>query len=159
VWQEVEAQRLELNTVKANSQSSKMYELFCLKHYERLFKLLDADRDGLISADRISLVGIEDAACEIMQPIFEELQETNESMSFIDFVEKLHFIMSQLSLHDRSVILKRQKDLSSGDSEFKVTSRQSIIGKRSEELAMQYRAAVPGSIYDRQLLAKQVRTR
>jgi len=109
VWKEVEAQRLEQNSVRANSQSCRMYELFCLKHYERFFKMLDSDRDGLISADKISLDGIDDAALEIMQPIFGELQGTNEPMSFIDFVEKLHYIMSQLSLHDRSIILKRPK--------------------------------------------------
>lgn len=155
VWKEVEAAQLEKNSVRANSQSNRMYELFCLKHYERIFKILDSDRDGVISADKINLDGIEDPAVEIMKPIFEELQAVGESMSFMDFVEKLHYIMSTLSLHDRSHILKRHKQ-ANFDCEMKVTFPQSYISKRSEELASRYRAATPGQIYERQLQAKHV---
>ena len=64
--------------------------------YKNLFKILDSDEDGIISNATINTKKIDEKLCKILEPVFKELKEENETLNENEFVivcEKLYKIL------------------------------------------------------------------
>jgi hypothetical protein len=64
--------------------------------FRTLFKILDSDEDGIISNATINTKRIDEKLCKILEPVFKELKEENETLNENEFVivcEKLYKIL------------------------------------------------------------------
>jgi hypothetical protein len=148
VWQECERQRMEEHKVKASERSNQLYEMHCLKHYEGIFKRMDSDHDGLISADRIELGELDDLMITYLHPVFEELTHTGEPMNFADFADCVHDLVSKMTPSEKANIFKK------APRPPLPTEQRPMISKRSAELASKRHSA---DLYSRGLEVKKVR--
>ena len=65
-----------------------------IEKYKEIFNLLDSDNDGFISSNKIRLSEINKDLLQAMTPLFEELQEKKELMTFREFCGKVDKLLS-----------------------------------------------------------------
>ena len=69
-----------------NNNSNEIYEKQKIKSFEKIFKLLDKDEDGIISKFNINIENLPKNISLIFQPIFEELKQDNETLTQKEFL-------------------------------------------------------------------------
>ena len=78
-----------------NQKSKDIIIRMKMKKYNELFNLLDSDKDGFISADKIQLTKVEENVLKNIKPILEELKQTKKEMNFKEFCIKLDRLMTE----------------------------------------------------------------
>ena len=90
------------NNEKINNKDKKKYYLkksseiimrMKSEKYKSLFEIMDSDKDGLISYDKIKLTGIKNDILEYIRPILRELNESKQTMNFHTFCNKVHNLL------------------------------------------------------------------
>mmetsp|Transcript_15766 Transcript_15766/g.15747 ORF Transcript_15766/g.15747 Transcript_15766/m.15747 type:complete len:151 (+) Transcript_15766:1038-1490(+) len=122
-----------------------------MKQYERIFKLLDSDEDGNISAGMISLDGMDDKACEVMTPLFEKLEEDKITLDFASFVESMDELLKTLSVDEKAYILKREAKPEQEEV------KKPLISEMSIKLSEKSRGSLPDDIYERMVMTQELK--
>lgn len=113
-----------------SENNCKFYEKFKFHRFEALFKLLDSDKDGKISKEKICLDGIDVKVLIVLGPIFDELEVSGEALGFEDFLRKADALYEKISPQDKMVLVKPKKSQSQSEFSFAPT-----INKKSQQLA------------------------
>ena len=89
-----------------NNNSNEIYEKQKIKSFEKIFKLLDKDEDGIISKFNINIENLPKNISLIFQPIFEELKQDNETLTQKEFLfassklfDILNFVQKREIIH------------------------------------------------------------
>ena len=69
-----------------NNNSNEIYEKQKIKSFEKIFKLLDKDQDGIISKFHINNDNLPKNINKIFQPIIDELKQDNETLTEKEFI-------------------------------------------------------------------------
>jgi hypothetical protein len=80
-----------------------------------LFETMDADKDGILSADNISLESIPTAILKILSPLLFELEELNQTLDQDEFGEAFRNLIKTLTPQDRRLLCYGEKKLSPAD--------------------------------------------
>ena len=72
--------------VYINNNSNEIYEKQKIKSFEKIFKILDKDQDGIISKFHINNENLPKNINKIFQPIIDELKQDNETLTEKEFV-------------------------------------------------------------------------
>lgn len=136
---------------KSCEGSDKIFHDFRLRQYERLFKCLDSDCDGKISATAIKIDQIDVKALEILTPFFEELQTSEATISFEQFSSKMDVLCKSLNVAQRSQLLKRETK-----EEVVEPERKPFISQNSVILAEKKRSSQPSDMYERLTTANKM---
>ena len=72
--------------VYVNNTSNEIYEKQKIKSFEKIFKILDKDQDGIISKFHINNENLPKNINKIFQPIIDELKQDNETLTEKEFV-------------------------------------------------------------------------
>ena len=136
---------------KSCENSDKIFHDFRIRQYERLFKCLDSDNDGSISATAIHLDLIDTKALEILTPFFEELQASEETLDFQQFSHKMDVLCKTLNVAQRSQLLKREIKTENNEPE-----RKPFISQNSLILAEKKRSSLPSDMYERLTTANKM---
>ena len=72
--------------VFVNNNSNEIYEKQKIKSFEKIFKILDKDQDGIISKFHINNENLPKNINKIFQPIIDELKQDNETLTEKEFV-------------------------------------------------------------------------
>ena len=103
--EELEKKVLELeqfNTqFKASVRSEEMYDKQKNIAFEKIFKRLDNDKDGIISKNDIDLNGITKRILKIISPIMDELKNGKGKMTSEEFSKKCENIYENLNYADK----------------------------------------------------------
>ncbi|CAG9328185.1 unnamed protein product [Blepharisma stoltei] len=153
---EIKAQNEKLveassSTQKQSKNSKKYFDKFRMKQYERIFKLLDSDEDGNISAGMISLDGLDDKACEVMTPLFEKIEEDKITLDFASFVESMDELLKTLSVDEKAYILKREAKPEQEET------KKPLISEMSIKLSEKSRGSLPDDIYERMVMTQELK--
>jgi hypothetical protein len=138
-------------TKKSSENSEKIFHDFRLRQYERIFKTLDSDGDGVISATAIQIKDIDISALKILAPFFEELEESKETLDFSQFSGKMDILIKSLNVAQRSQLLKKENKVEALEPE-----RKPFISPNSLLLAEKKRSTLPTDIYDRLTAANKM---
>ena len=136
---------------KSCEHSDKIFHEFRLRQYERLFKSLDSDYDGLISANAIQLDQIDIKALEVLTPFFEELQNTEGALNFQQFTQRMDVLFKMLNVAQRSQLLKEGTK-----NEEQEPERKPVINQNSLILAEKKRSTLPVDMYERLTTANKM---
>ncbi|CAG9317406.1 unnamed protein product [Blepharisma stoltei] len=136
---------------RPSDNSQKIFEKFKTSQLERIFKLLDSDQDGSISSGNISIDTLEDKTCEIMAPIFEEIEEENLTLDFAAFVEKMNELLKNLNIEEKAYILKRETKPEPEEV------KKPRISEMSIKLSEKSRGNLPENIYERLTMTQQLK--
>ena len=136
---------------KSCEGSDKIFHDFRLRQYERLFKMLDSDGDGSISASAIKIDQVDVKALEILTPFFEELQASEATMDFQQFSAKMDILCKSLNVAQRSQLLKREAKAENAEPE-----RRPFISQKSLMYAEQKRSTLPTDMYERLTTANKM---
>lgn len=143
----------ELNAAaeKTSENTKKIFQDFKEKQYEKLFNVLDHDKDGLISANSISLDNIDERTILILKPLFDDLQESNLEIDLKGFVQRIEMITKTLNVGDRSYLLKREVKPAEVQPE-----RKPFVSTVSAKLAEKKRVDLSEDLYERLVSASKL---
>lgn len=71
--------------------------------------MLDSDKDGEISADKIDISKLESHILEAFSPLLCEMEELGQSLNFEEFYEASERLLLTLSIDEKDKIFKMQK--------------------------------------------------
>ena len=143
----IEQQKLFQETSQSKKiceTSDKIFHDFRTRQYERLFKTLDSDEDGLISANAIRIDQVDEKALLILAPFLEELANSQDAMNFEVFCSKLDILYKTLSVGQRSILLKKESKKNEEDED-----RKPFISQNSIVMAEKKRSSMPKDMYER----------
>ena len=136
---------------KSCEGSDKIFHDFRIRQYERLFKLLDSDGDGNISASAIKIDLVDVKALELLTPFFEELQNSEAVLDFAQFSAKMDVLCKSLNVSQRSMLLKRETKAENVEPE-----RKPFISQKSLIIAEEKRKSLPTDMYERLTTANKM---
>lgn len=84
---EREYQSIEASMVRTNDKSHMIIEVRKRKRLEELFRLFDADADGLISSNKIEISEVPTEILEIYAPLLCEMEEAGHTLTLEDFID------------------------------------------------------------------------
>ena len=143
----------ELNAAaeKTSENTKKIFQDFKEKQYEKLFYLLDNDKDGLISANSITLDSIDERTILLLKPIFDDLQESELEIDLKGFVQRIDMISKTLNVGDRSHLLKREAKPAEVQQ-----VRKPFVSTVSTKLAEKKRVDLSEDLYERLVSASKL---
>ena len=137
---------------KTTKNTQKIFNDFKEKQYERLFGLLDNDKDGLISANSITLDHIDERTVIILKPVFDDLQESNLELDLKGFVQRLELLSKALNVGDRAHLMKRD----SKPVQTPLPESRPFVSQTSTKLAESKRTDMPDDLYERLVSAQKL---
>ena len=104
----IQKETLENDEIKNNKEKKKYYMkkssevIMKMKYdkYKALFELLDSDKDGLISYNKINLNGINNNILIVIKPILGELYETKKTFDLNTFCDKIQNLFNEQNIKD-----------------------------------------------------------
>ena len=93
------------NMSHSNTETNQIYDKLKDKAFSKLFKELDSDSDGLITAVNFDLKSISDDVVSILLPILNELKIENETLNEKEFLLACDQLFKMLDYYERKVIL------------------------------------------------------
>ena len=121
---------------KATEKSQTLIESKKAATFRRLFAVLDSDKDGVISADKVNIENIEEEALKYISPLLINMEELNMEIDEQTFVYGMEEIYKKLSVAERSkLIIEKKKGFSDPECTFapnlNETSLKIASGKKS----------------------------
>ncbi|CAG9329273.1 unnamed protein product [Blepharisma stoltei] len=129
---------------KSSENSKAIYKQFKEKQYEKLFNILDSDRDGHISSEHINKENLDQKIMHILTPFFTDLDCSNEVLNFHKFIAKLEDFMKQMTIEERAQIFKRETKV-----ELEKTEKKSFISLGSGKIMAKSRTSRSQDFYER----------
>lgn len=97
-------------TVFTRDNTNRIMERAKIKKFSDIFRVLDSDGDGTISAQRIDITSIDNNLLQVLSPLFCEMEELGQTLDEDEFIEAIGRLYDSLSLPERNTILQlRQK--------------------------------------------------
>lgn len=127
------------------ANSSKIVEEMKKCRLMDIFNLLDSDRDGEISAEKIDISKLESHVLEAFSPLLCEMEELGQSLNFEEFYEASDRLLQTLSIGERNQIFRLPKSKQSTDNN--LTFHPSI-NENSVKIAAAKRPYGSLNIYD-----------
>jgi hypothetical protein len=76
-----------------------------IQRFSELFKLLDSDNDGQISANRIDISKLSPDLLEVLTPLFCEMEEMGQTLDEEEFIDAAGRLYDSVSLPEKNVII------------------------------------------------------
>jgi hypothetical protein len=130
---------------KTSEKSDKIYDNFRLKQYEKLFKEMDSDKDGVISGSAINIATIEVPLLKVLTPFFEELEKNQGNMNLQEFCSRAEDIYRGLNVEQRAVFTRRP-----GKKGPEEVEKKPFVSQTSVVLAEKKRSKLPADFLERQ---------
>lgn len=89
------------------------YENLIQKRINCVFELLDSDGDGLVSPNRIGIENLSKNTLIFLKPIFEEMDELDEELSFTQFRKAVINLLNDSDTYKKGLFLSDNKRISS----------------------------------------------
>eukprot|EP00358_Blepharisma_japonicum_P003100 CAMPEP_0202947028 /NCGR_PEP_ID=MMETSP1395-20130829/10492_1 /ASSEMBLY_ACC=CAM_ASM_000871 /TAXON_ID=5961 /ORGANISM="Blepharisma japonicum, Strain Stock R1072" /LENGTH=205 /DNA_ID=CAMNT_0049647997 /DNA_START=639 /DNA_END=1253 /DNA_ORIENTATION=+ len=127
---------------KVCEESQKIFKNFQRRQLEQLFKSLDSDSDGLVSANSIKIEHLDVKSIVILTPYLNFLEESKEENDFDRFMEHMEELMQSLNVEDKAHLLKKEvKPV--------VEAKIVLVSPKSTKLAEKRRSSMPQDVYER----------
>ncbi|CAG9316172.1 unnamed protein product [Blepharisma stoltei] len=139
-------------TPKSSENSNVIYEIFKEKQYEKLFNILDSDKDGLISGSNIYKDSLDPKTAQSLSAFFNDLEINKEILDFQKFIVKLEHFMKAMTVEEKSYILKRDSKIYQNNTE-----RKSLVCSGSERIIRKNEKARPQDLYERLMSASKLK--
>ena len=101
---EIEKQK-KSETVFTRDQTNRIIERVKIHKFTDLFKLLDSDFDGQVSANRIDITKISPDLLEVLTPLFCEMEELGQTLDEEEFCDALSRLYESVPLPEKNLIL------------------------------------------------------
>lgn len=102
----VQAQQMDshMKRVHTTDKSKHIIEELKVQHFSSIFRQLDSDSDGAISAQRIDLDLLAPELLGVMQQVLVELEETAATLSEEEFIDALYRLYDVLPPPQKKVL-------------------------------------------------------
>ena len=105
IKEEEELQKKEIKNSKDKrkyylKKSSELINKMKLEKFKFIFEILDSDKDGLISCDKIKLTGINNNILTLISPILKELYENKISIDYKIFCDKVDKLLTNQNIRN-----------------------------------------------------------
>lgn len=136
--------------VHTSHKSEKLFEKLKRTRFEEIFKKMDSDNDGKISADAICIQGFHRETVVIMAPLLEEIDKSKKEFEITEFVQMMEGLYARLGTDAKMFILKSEHEKEKTEFPFAPT-----INKRSQYLASN--PHLGENIFDRTQAARELK--
>jgi hypothetical protein len=97
------------NMVFTSITTKKLIQRQKQESFERIFKMLDSDMDGMISANAIDITNLPTELLEVLGPLFCEMEDLSQALDMEEFVDALGRLYHTLSIPDRDKLMLRER--------------------------------------------------
>lgn len=152
--EKIEEKRLQENEkyyyTQPSDSSCKLFEKFKFSRFESLFKTLDSDKDGKISAERINLHGIDTKVIIIIAPILEELEIDRVKLKFGDFLTRMDTLYAKITPQDKMLLVKSNSQVLQENYSFvpKINKKSKMLAANNTHLG--------NNVFERTSAARQI---
>jgi hypothetical protein len=70
-----------------------------------MFKQLDSDGDGTISANRIDISGLNPELLEVLTPLFVEMEELGQTLDEDEFIDAVGRLYDSVTIPEKNILL------------------------------------------------------
>ena len=130
---------------KTTDNSERIATEFRKNQYEKLFRAMDSDYDGDISATAININSMDVAILKVLTPFFEELEKTKKSLNLEKFSRKMEELYRSLNVEQRAILIKRNEK-----KEEEQLERKPFISAKSSIIAEEKKKSLPADFLERQ---------
>lgn len=92
-----------------STTNDSLYNKKKVEQFEKIFKLLDQDEDGLISSLNITLKNIPQQLVRIINPIIQLLKEDNIKLNCMEFIKECEYLFEVNIISKRIYPIWRRK--------------------------------------------------
>lgn len=104
--QALESKEQQAKTVFTREQTNRIVEKRKLQRFAEIFKQLDSDHDGQISANRIDISCLSPDLLEALTPLFCEMEEMGQTLDEEEFVDAAGRLYESVPLPEKNVLLR-----------------------------------------------------
>ena len=79
-----------------------------IQRFSELFKKLDSDNDGQVSAQRIDITGISPELLEVLTPLFCEMEELGQTLDEDEFIDAAGRLYESIPIPEKNIILQHK---------------------------------------------------
>ena len=120
---EVSMAMVDANRVTTNKKSEEMHEELKFLAFQKIFELIDLDKDGLVSADSLETHKLPREVTKCISALLHAIKENDVPLTEDEFIESMFVLFDGLTLLDKKVVLemrnKKNKKRNSVDFSFK----------------------------------------
>lgn len=80
------------NQVHTTGSTNELYSKKKVEQFEKIFRLLDQDEDGVISSLNITVKNLPQQIVRIINPIIQLLKEDNIKLTLVEFVKECDYL-------------------------------------------------------------------
>ncbi|OMJ72112.1 hypothetical protein SteCoe_29518 [Stentor coeruleus] len=151
--EKIEEKKLQENEkyyTQPSESSCKLFEKFKFSKFESLFKTLDSDNDGKISAERINLHGIDIKIIMIISPILEELEIDRVKLKFEDFLTRIDSLYAKITPQDKMLLVKSNSQVLQENYSFipKINKKSKMLAANNTHLG--------NNVFERSSAAREI---
>lgn len=95
--------------VHSKKLTNQIVERNKIQSFQEIFRDLDSDGDGMISAYRINIANLDPALLQVLSPLFVEMEEIGISLSQDDFIDAVNRLYKTVSLPEKILLNRKHK--------------------------------------------------
>lgn len=128
--QEVEKQSLQISREMSNlklaiEQTNNINNQLQQSCFNALFQVLDVNKNNMITYSSADNLNLQENVLKLIQPILQELQEHNESLTYDEFMLALHQIFRVFNVEEKRTLLSWYSNLQRQNSPRKLRANSS----------------------------------
>ena len=101
-----------MRQIHTTGKSSTIIEELKIEHFSELFRLIDSDQDGQVSAQRMDLQQIDSSLLGSLGPILVQLEETGLTLNEDEFIDAAYRLYEVLPMLDKKALFNPKDSLS-----------------------------------------------
>lgn len=116
----------------SKNRSNKIVEKAKTQNFIQIFKMLDSDGDGQISAYRIDITALEADLLQVLTPLFVEMEELGMSLNQDEFIDAAQRLYITVTLPEKNLLANRKTRSRSGSARGAEKKRQEMIEEKNK---------------------------
>ncbi|CDW91726.1 UNKNOWN [Stylonychia lemnae] len=105
----IEERDNQAKTVFTRDHTNRIVEKMKLQKFSELFKQLDSDGDGQVSANRIDISKLSPELLEVLTPLFCEMEELGQTLDEDEFIDAAGRLYDSVPLPQKNIILQTKQ--------------------------------------------------
>ena len=112
--EEENKRKMKASMSYSKNKTNRIVEKAKISNFIQIFKRLDSDGDGQISAYRIDISSLETDLLQVLSPLFVEMEELGMSLDQDEFIDAACRLYESVTLPEKSVLTNRKERSRSG---------------------------------------------
>lgn len=89
--------------------TNRIIEKAKIQKFADMFKQLDSDGDGIISANRIDISSLNPELLEVLTPLFVEMEELGQTLDEDEFIDAIGRLYDSVTVPEKTILMQQKQ--------------------------------------------------